>query len=128
MTDHRPLMWLKSHKDPTSRLTKWALKLAEYNYRIVYKAGTANTNADALSRNPPGTAQVLPLSLDDSISNGLLYSRESRTNNQDSIELSNLFKDIGLEVDNSEQTHGEQELPGTLEVFYDCRYISGVHR
>lgn len=59
--DHKPLVWLKSVKDPTFRLTKWGLKLAEYDYRIVYKSGTANANADALSRNPPGTAQVLPI-------------------------------------------------------------------
>uniref|UniRef100_A0A2S2QRJ0 RNA-directed DNA polymerase n=1 Tax=Sipha flava TaxID=143950 RepID=A0A2S2QRJ0_9HEMI len=29
---------------------RWRLKLAEYTYEVVYKAGTTNTNADALSR------------------------------------------------------------------------------
>lgn len=127
VTDHSPLVWLKSHKDPTSRLTKWTLKLAEYNNRIVYKARTDNANADASSRNSPGTAHVLPLSLDDSISSGSLYSRESRTNDQDLIELNNLSKGIGLGKDKSEQTHREQELPSTLESFYNCSDISGVY-
>ncbi|KAL4083792.1 hypothetical protein QTP88_029108 [Uroleucon formosanum] len=29
---------------------RWRLKLAEYNYEVVYKLGVTNTNADALSR------------------------------------------------------------------------------
>ena len=34
----------------SSRLTRWRLKLAEYNFKIIYKKGSINTNADALSR------------------------------------------------------------------------------
>lgn len=49
-TDHRPLTWLMSLKDPNSKLTRWKLKLAEYDYKVVYKKGKQNTNADALSR------------------------------------------------------------------------------
>jgi len=37
---------------------QWRLKLAEYEYEVVYKAGKMNLNADALSRNP---LTVLPL-------------------------------------------------------------------
>jgi len=36
----------------------WRLKLAEYEYEVVYKAGRINANADALSRNP---VSILPL-------------------------------------------------------------------
>lgn len=49
-TDHRPLTWLMSLKDPNSKLTRWRLRLAEYNYEVKYKKGKINTNADALSR------------------------------------------------------------------------------
>jgi len=49
---------LHSVKDPTSRLARWRLKLAEYEYEVVYKAGKINVNADVLSRNP---LIVLPL-------------------------------------------------------------------
>ncbi|KAL6417766.1 hypothetical protein ACFW04_014363 [Cataglyphis niger] len=52
VTDHKPLIWLHSVKDPTSRLVRWRLKLAEYEYEVKYKAGKINANADALSRNP----------------------------------------------------------------------------
>lgn len=50
ITDHKPLQWLMNLKEPNSRLTRWRLKLSEYNYTIIYKTGKANTNADALSR------------------------------------------------------------------------------
>jgi len=33
------------------RVLRWRLKLAEYEYEVVYKAGKTNINADALSRN-----------------------------------------------------------------------------
>lgn len=52
VTDHKPLVWLHNVKDPTSRLIRWRLKLAEYDYAVIYKAGKTNCNADALSRNP----------------------------------------------------------------------------
>lgn len=50
VTDHRPLTWLFSIKDPGSRLARWRLKLEEYDYEIIYKPGKINKNADALSR------------------------------------------------------------------------------
>lgn len=66
LTDHKPLEWLHSVKDPTSRLIRWRLKLAEYDYKVIYKAGKINCNADALSRNPVEATRVLPLTLHDS--------------------------------------------------------------
>lgn len=50
VTDHKPLTWLFSVKDPGSRLVRWRLKLEEFEYEIIYKCGKNNTNADALSR------------------------------------------------------------------------------
>ena len=50
VTDHKPLEWLFSLKDPNSKLVHWRLKLEEYDYDIVYKKGRNNVNADALSR------------------------------------------------------------------------------
>lgn len=49
-TDHRPLAWLNSLKDPSSKLTRWRLRLQDFNFEIIYKKGKQNTNADALSR------------------------------------------------------------------------------
>jgi len=44
------LVWLFILKDPGFRLTRWRLKLEEYQYTIQYKPGSSNTNADCLSR------------------------------------------------------------------------------
>jgi hypothetical protein len=49
VTDHRPLTWIFSVKDLSSRLLRWRLKLEEYEYEVKYKKGSSNTNADALS-------------------------------------------------------------------------------
>jgi len=51
VTDHKPLIWLFSVNDPSSRLIRWRIKLEKYDYEIIHKAGWANANADALSRN-----------------------------------------------------------------------------
>ena len=50
VTDHRPLTWIFSVKDPSSRLLRWRLQLEEHEYEVKYKKGSSNTNADALSR------------------------------------------------------------------------------
>jgi hypothetical protein len=49
-TDHQPLTWIAKLKEPNSRLTRWRLKLQEYDYEIQYKKGATNYVADALSR------------------------------------------------------------------------------
>jgi len=36
-------------KDPGSRLFRWRIHLEEYDYESVYKEGSLNTNANALS-------------------------------------------------------------------------------
>ena len=50
LTDQRPLQWLMTHKDTSSRLIRWALYLQEYDLEIKYRKGSANANADFLSR------------------------------------------------------------------------------
>jgi hypothetical protein len=49
-TDHRPLVYLFSVKDPSSRLTKFRITLSEYDFTIEYCPGKLNGAADALSR------------------------------------------------------------------------------
>lgn len=50
LTDHRPLVYLFSLKEPSSRLTKFRLLLEEYNFTVEYTPGKGNATADALSR------------------------------------------------------------------------------
>ena len=49
-SDHQPLVWLRSIPNPTGKLGRWALKMAEFDYEIVYRKGKNNANADFLSR------------------------------------------------------------------------------
>lgn len=50
ITDHKPLQYLMNMKEPNGRLTRWRLRLEEFDYKIIYKSGKSNSNADALSR------------------------------------------------------------------------------
>ena len=49
-SDHRPLMWLNSKPDLSSRLFRWVERLDGHAFRIEHVAGKANNIADALSR------------------------------------------------------------------------------
>jgi hypothetical protein len=51
-TDHKPLEWLMSKREPSGRLERWALKIQEFDIEIGYRAGKQNQNADTLSRIP----------------------------------------------------------------------------
>ena len=56
-TDHKLLEELFNEKkevpqQASPRVQRWAITLAAYKYKIAYKAGTTNANADALSRLP----------------------------------------------------------------------------
>ena len=48
-TDHAPIQWLSAQK-MEGMLCRWSLAIQEYDFAIVYRKGSANSNADALSR------------------------------------------------------------------------------
>ena len=78
----RPLVWLTSLKNPSSRLTRWRLELADFQFSVTYKPGKYNVNADALSRvvldNPSNT-------------NVLIVTRETRKNSINPIFTPNVL-------------------------------------
>lgn len=49
-SDHKPLKYLFSMKDPSSKLSRMRLDLCDYNFDIEYLKGSDNVVADALSR------------------------------------------------------------------------------
>ena len=52
-TDHNPLTLLasmKEHERSHERVARWALALQPYQFTVSHRAGTANANADGLSR------------------------------------------------------------------------------
>ena len=51
-SDHKPLLNLKSKSRADEPLGDLILYLSQYNFKIIYKKGKENIEADALSRNP----------------------------------------------------------------------------
>ncbi|KAG8173468.1 hypothetical protein JTE90_024130 [Oedothorax gibbosus] len=57
LTDHRPLLSILSENKPVppvaaARIQRWALTLSAYAYKIQFRKGSSNGNADACSRLP----------------------------------------------------------------------------
>ena len=51
-TDHCGLCWLMRISDPSGKLCRWAIRLSEYKFNIMYKNGKSHGNVDTLSRYP----------------------------------------------------------------------------
>lgn len=56
VTDHQALIYLQQTADLTGRHARWQLMLQEYEFKVAYRPGVQNANADALSRYPRGSA------------------------------------------------------------------------
>lgn len=103
VTDHKPLQWLFSLKEPQSRLVRWRLKLEEYDYEIVYKKGKKNTNADALSR-----VEIHPMDTKNTKSDSDIdLDKQSMTNNFDSNE--DQTSDTDRDLDNQSMINNIDE-------------------
>ena len=55
---HHSLRWLFNIVEPSGRLTRWRLLLAEFNFKVAYKKGADNHHADALSRLLSGSPTI----------------------------------------------------------------------
>ena len=50
ITDHSALSYIQKHSNLSGRVARWALELLNYDFTVVHRKGSDNTNADALSR------------------------------------------------------------------------------
>ena len=50
--DHNPLVYLHQQRNLTGRLARWHMRLMEYNFTVVHRAGLIHSNVDPLSRHP----------------------------------------------------------------------------
>ena len=51
-SDHASLTWIRNFKSPEGQLARWLERLAEFEFELQYRKGSASTNADGLSRRP----------------------------------------------------------------------------
>ena len=75
VTDHIALQWLMSCNSKNLRLTHWALTLQSYSFKIKYRSGRSNKDADHLSRYPSADGSGTTTEID-SEPPGLIFSIE----------------------------------------------------
>ena len=63
ITDCKAMQWLTSTAKLRSKLARWSLILAEYDFEIEHRAGKDNTVPDLLSRQPAGDRRAVSVAL-----------------------------------------------------------------
>ena len=63
VTDHAALLYLDQAKAHNSRLARWALRLADYDFCVQYRQGGVHGNADGLTRAAATPSAPCPVSL-----------------------------------------------------------------
>lgn len=57
-TDHAALQWLRRTPTPIGQQARWLTILEEFQFEVKHRAGSAHTNADAMSRRPHTTRAI----------------------------------------------------------------------
>ncbi|KAI4474702.1 hypothetical protein M0802_015487 [Mischocyttarus mexicanus] len=95
------------------RILRWRLKLSEYEYDVVYKAGKTNINADALSRNPVEVPQTTC---------HVVHGQRNLANNPDKIlELLNESDD---DIEDRTHDYYRDDIPDLSELKDDERMVA----
>lgn len=53
ITDHHSLVWLNNLPQPSGRLSRWLVKIQQYDFEIIHRKGKEHVVPDALSRAVP---------------------------------------------------------------------------
>lgn len=133
VTDHRPLISLFSHKNPSSKLTRIRLELSDYDFNIVYKKGANNTNADALSRiqiDSETLKEMIPHEIDETVRKTLVITRgmSKKTQEKESrTEKQNEKSKEDREIDATEENCNSHNEPDQLNM-WECTSFNDIKR
>lgn len=114
-TDHRPLVYLFNLKNPSSKLFRWRLLLSEYRFKIVYKQGSQNVVADALSRINYAPIELNKLTKDSEIVKAMAITR-SKARATENIALNESSTDIT----NRKKSHNFFEINENNDILTNC--------
>lgn len=87
-TDHKPLLGIHKIRNPTSRLLRLYLKLSEYEITIEFRPGKFNQVADALSRMPLISINVITRSQKNRIEKDIVHKNNTQLTNTITSEIS----------------------------------------
>ncbi|CAF0935754.1 unnamed protein product [Brachionus calyciflorus] len=76
ITDHQPLKWINTVKNPTPRLARRIIRLEMFDFDKEYRPGSKNGNADGLSRWPFNGETETSQEDEYSILNNVVYENE----------------------------------------------------
>ena len=99
-SDHKPLIWLNSIKEPNMKLQRWKILLNDYNFDIKYIQGRDNQVADCLSRIPRQTNNR-----DSNNSNTNCFINERSSIAEDTTIENNNYKTNNDNQNSTEESH-----------------------
>lgn len=62
VTDHYSLLWLQNLKDLNGRLSRWAVRLQQFDFKVIHRKGKDNVVPDTLSRSVPHIETIFEVS------------------------------------------------------------------
>ncbi|KAI0998665.1 hypothetical protein K3495_g9532 [Podosphaera aphanis] len=146
LTDHKNLQTFQTTKELNQRQMRWADFLSRFNFRLVYRPGSVNTRADALSRRPQDAPRDI---LDDRLSaRRIPLIPSSKFHHTFSLNLMSLYQidvsrpiddlisesyydsllmqEIMDDVSDKSKRHWRASLAKLLKIdFIECRIVAG---
>ena len=124
LTDHEPLQWLSAQK-MQGMLCRWALALQEYDFKIEYKPGSQNANADALSRRAPNTTEQITEFAATYLKNGSSQD-ELRSAQQQDVVTSQLYQLLSTSTTPSSSTFKQPIMRRYGQIWPQFSVVDGI--
>lgn len=103
-SDHNPLVWLRSMKDPKRPYNGWIVRLEQFNYEIQYRPGKLHVNADFNSRIRPTEEALGQRSI------GVQTGNDCSMQVDAAISQKEVVKDEGIKVEWGPSREGIQDV------------------